>query len=65
MLDIGLGTGYLSSSAGAKQKRQDAKAIEEQAYVEGSKSLRIRDEKGALWGSTNRYEESSGCVKEL
>ena len=29
MLDIGLGTGYLSSSAGAKQKRQDAKAIEE------------------------------------
>ena len=32
----------------------------EQAYVEGSKRLRIRDEQGALWGSTNRYEESSG-----
>ena len=32
----------------------------EQAYVEGSKGLRIRDEQGALWGSTNRYEESSG-----
>jgi hypothetical protein len=29
LLVIGLGTSYLSSSAGAKQKRQDAKAIEE------------------------------------
>ena len=37
----------------------------EQAYVEGSKRLRIRDEQGALWGSTNRYEESSGCVLSI
>jgi hypothetical protein len=46
-------------------RRCDKLYLCEQAYVEGSKGLRIRDEQGALWGSTNRYEESSGCVLSI